>query len=108
MIDISYEKNIFGHLTLKISIQCNSGPSHCGRNFASDAFISCFADPDPQPEKMGMFPKDLEEFQAVGYNQNMKQIEYIIGKWSDLVEFEKGNLMPDEFLERLMNPIIIS
>jgi hypothetical protein len=102
MINIGYEKNIDTNLTLKISIQCYSGTYYCGLNFARDAFIYCFADPDPQPDKVGMFPINLEEFKVIGYDENMNQIEIVIGKWSDLVEYEKGNLIFDDFLERLI------
>jgi hypothetical protein len=102
MIGIGYENNVATNLKLKISIQCFSGTSSCSPTMARDAFIQVFSDPDPQPDKMSMFPTDLEEFQVIGYDENMIQVENIIGKWSDLVEFEKGNLIRDDFLERLI------
>lgn len=102
MIDVGYEKKVDTNLRLKISIQCSPGKSHCPLTIARDAFIAGFADPDPQPDKMGMFPQNLEEFQVLGYDEKMNQVENVTGKWSDIVEFEKGNLFLDEFLQRLM------
>jgi hypothetical protein len=101
VIDIGYEKMIDTNLKLIMIIRCFSGTPSCSSIVAKYAFIFCFADPDPQPDKMGMFPINLEEFQVIGYDENMNQNENVTGKWSDLVEFEKGNLMLDDFLPRL-------
>jgi hypothetical protein len=100
--DIGYEIKTSTNLTLVIDIQCLSGPLHCSLTFARDAFLYVFSDPEPQPNKIGMFPNNLEEFQINGYDENMNQVETVTGKWSDLVEYEKGNLIWDDLIQRLL------
>jgi hypothetical protein len=102
MIDVVYEERTASTLNLRISIQCFPGQSICSLTIARDVFIDFFLDPEPQPEKMNMFPSGLEEFQVIGFDENMNLVENVTGRWSNLIELENGSILLDEFLKKLV------
>jgi hypothetical protein len=104
LLDLTYEKNLNGDLTLKAAIQCSPSVSPCKPWMSTDPFIGLFSDPEPQPEKMSLFPMELVGFKVYGYGENMNPTDSIAGKWSDLVEYEKRLMSDDEFYGLLYKP----
>lgn len=104
LLDLFYERNLDNSLALRVAIRCLSSSSPCKTWMYSYSFLIVFADPEPQPEKMALFPAQLAEFKVYGYDENLNLIDSFAGKWSDLVEYEKNMIPEDELERRLYEP----
>jgi hypothetical protein len=104
ILDIWYEEKGDHELILHLSIQCIPNNSSCDELSPRKVFLVSFADPEPSPDRMSIFPPNLTSFIVFGYDEKMKKVDAFTGDWQDLMAYERGELMYDELVDKLSTP----